>query len=132
MNFNYIKALKFLGESYFEIEDFVRAKFQLEECKNVASKMDKELILDDSVIIRAQQILGKCYYELSDYTLAKEELEEALESTSLLDIQASIKLDLSKSLLEFNFFNDALKMAEEAYTFYKKDDKCKSCTFSKL
>ena len=92
--------------------------------------MNKELILDDSVTTKAQQILGKCHYELSDYALAKEELEKALESTSLPDIQASIKLDLSKSLLEFNFFNDALKMAEEAYNFYTKDDKCKSYTYS--
>ena len=76
--------------------------------------------------------LGKCHYELSDYALAKEELEKALKSTSLPDVQASIKLDLSKSLLEFNFFNDALKMAEEAYNFYIKDDKCKSYTYLKL
>ena len=63
-SFNYVKALKLLGESYFEIEDFVRAKLALEECKKIALEIQDDLNFDDSIIVKARQILGKCHYEL--------------------------------------------------------------------
>ena len=72
-------------------------------------------------------------HDLADYAIAKDELENALKSTSDPKIQALIKLDLSKTLRELNKFDEALKIAGEAYTYFENDEndkygKCKSYT----
>ena len=124
---NHLKALKCLGESFFELERFRRACSKLEECKkiidhpatpNTESKDCLEIKID------VLHLLGKCHYQLGNFDTSEDHLDEAVEVLEMdkkngkkLDypnLSAKINLDLSKTLLEFNDFDIALEKAASA------------------
>lgn len=136
---NHVKALKHLGQAFFELENFDQAKIKLNEalvrCKEVFDQNPAFLLFATELkVLKAQilQILGKCHFELGDFDLcennstesSKNCLENALELVDRLkkdqdltpynsELVASIHLDLSNTLLELNDFDNALMHAEK-------------------
>ena len=136
---NHVKALKHLGQAFFELENFEQAKIKLNEsldrCKETFDQNPAFLLFATEVkVLEAEilQILGKCHFELGDFDFcgnnstesSKNCLEKALEHVDRLkkdqdltpynsELVASIHLDLSNTLLELNDFDDALKHAEK-------------------
>ena len=127
---NHVKALKHLGQAFFELENFGQAKIKLNE------SLDRyEKIIDQNPsevkVLKAEilQIQGKCHFELGDFHLSEnnstDSSKNCLETALKLmekdqdltpynsELVASIHLDLSNTLLELNDFENALMHAEK-------------------
>ena len=130
---NHVKALKHLGQAFFELENFEQAKIKLNEslvrCNEIIDQNPSEVKVLKAEIL---QIQGKCHFELGDFDLcennstesSKKCLENALELVDRFkkdqdltpynsELVASIHLDLSNTLLELNDFDNALMHAEK-------------------
>ena len=130
---NHVKALKHLGQAFFELENFEQAKIKLNEslvrCNEIIDQNSSDVKVLKAEIL---QIQGKCHFELGDFDLcennstesSKKCLENALELVDRFkkdqdltpynsELVASIHLDLSNTLLELNDFDNALMHAEK-------------------
>ena len=130
---NHVKALKHLGQAFFELENFEQAKIKLNEslvrCNEIIDQNPSEVKVLKAEIL---QIQGKCHFELGDFDLcennstesSKKCLENALDLVDRFkkdqdltpynsELVASIHLDLSNTLLELNDFDNALMHAEK-------------------
>lgn len=142
---NHVKALKYLGQAFFELENFGQAKIKLNEslvrCKEIFDQNPAFLLFATEVkVLKAEifQILGKCHFELGDFDScennstesSKKCLENAFELVDKLkkdqdltpynsELVASIHLDLSNTLLELNDFDNALMHAEKGENFIR-------------
>ena len=130
---NHVKALKHLGQAFFELENFEQAKIKLNDslvrCNEIIDQNPSEVKVLKAEIL---QIQGKCHFELGDFDLCEnnstESSKKCLENAlGLVDrfkkdqdltpynseLVASIHLDLSNTLLELNDFDNALMHAEK-------------------
>jgi tetratricopeptide (TPR) repeat protein len=123
---NHLKALKCLGESFFELERFRRASDKLKECKKIIDEKHPATESKDILEIKIDvlHLLGRSQYELGNFDTSEDYLNEALEVLEVLEknskkldcqnLSAKINMDLSQTLLEFNDFDLALKKAASA------------------
>ena len=124
---NHLKALKCLGESFFELERFRRASDKLKECKKIIDENHPATKSKDILEIKIDvlRLLGRSQYELGNFDASEDYLDEAVqvlemdnknskklfEFEDFLNLSAKINMDLSQTLLEFNDFDLALKKA---------------------
>ena len=130
---NHLKALKCLGESFFELERFRRASEKLEECKEIIEQNHPATESKDILEIKIDvlHLLGRSQYELGNFDTSEDYLTEAVEVLEMdkkmdkknskkldrnlnLNLSAKINKDLSQTLLEFNDFDMALDKAASA------------------
>ena len=123
---NHLKALKCLGESFFELERFRRASDKLRECKEIIDKNHSATKSKDILEIKIDVLclLGRSQYELGNFDTSEDYLDEAVEVLKMdnkndkkpehQELSAKINLDLSKTLLEFNEFDLALDKVAKA------------------
>ena len=116
---NHLKALKCLGESFFELERFRRASDKLKECKEIIDKNHPATESKDILEIKIDvlHLLGRSQYELGNFDTSEDYLDEAVEVLEMdkknskkldcLNLSAKINKDLSQTLLEFNDFDMA-------------------------
>ena len=69
---NHVKALKDLGQTFFELENFEQAKIKLNEsldrCNEIIEQNSSEVKVLKAEIL---QIQGKCHFELGDFHLCE-------------------------------------------------------------
>ena len=133
-DFNYTISLYYLGFSYFDLENFSKAKDVLLKCN--------EMLKDDTINdkskdlkIKVIDLLGRCYYDLGIFDKSEDALKEALEMKKMIDSPDSpdcpsslsmlpTLINLSKTQMELNKFNEALNHANLALSKDVTDNNC--------
>ena len=71
---NHVKALKHLGQAFFELENFDQAKIKLNESINECNQiLEQDPTAREVKVLKAEtlQTLGKCHFELGDFDFCK-------------------------------------------------------------
>ena len=98
---NHVKALKHLGQAFFELENFEQAKIKLNECLNECNQiLDQDPAAREVKVLKAEtlQTLGKCHFELGDFDFCKNNSKES--SKDCLDNALELVYELHQNRAE--------------------------------
>jgi tetratricopeptide (TPR) repeat protein len=95
---DHAEAHRWLGATYFDLGDLTQAEFHLKELARLAPK-------DYS----PHRLLGVIHKDFERYKEAIADFRQALERGPPTSIAGEIRLDLAKSLVQQNLFEDALQ-----------------------
>ena len=98
---NHVKALKHLGQAFFELENFEQAKIKLNECLNECNQiLERDPAAREVKVLKAEtlQTLGKCHFELGDFDFCKINSKES--SKDCLDNALELVYELHQNRAE--------------------------------
>ena len=125
-DFNYVMALYWLGLCYFDLEKFLEAKKELLKCLDMINKDQSIPSKSKDLKSKVMDLLGRCYYDLGVFDESENALKEALKlKPKIPKFPKSMLLtliNLSKTQIELNKFNEALEHANLALTSNEPTD----------